>query len=273
MDPASFAVSDADSVVVVERHAAVALIKLNRPHSLNAFSPELIVRLRDAWLELRDDNEVRVIVVTGAGDRAFSVGADLKQLVPLLSKRRPAQSEWDEKLLDDPGMVSQALLKSFDVDKPTIASINGLAIGGGFELVQSCDLRVMANSAKLALQEVQWGLFPAGGSTVDLPRQLPMARAMEMLLTGESMTAAEALHHGLVNRVESIELLTACAMAMAQKVAELSPTAVRAIRRSVRNVQGLPLTAAYAKELEIALPVFAAASATEGLERFANRRG
>lgn len=262
---------DGDAVILVQRHAGVALVTLNRPQALNALSPELIVRLRDAWLALRDDEAVRVIVVTAAGERAFSAGGDLKLLVPLLSMRRPAESAWDEQVLVDPGIVSQALLKTLDVDKPVIASINGLAIGGGFELVQGCDLRVMADSARFALQEVRWGLFPSGGSTVDLPRQLPPVRAMEMLLTGDFMTAAEALHHGLVNRVVPPADLAASSLALATALAESSPAAVRAIRRSVRAVYGLPAAAAYARELEIAAPVFASASATEGLRRFASR--
>ncbi len=125
------------AVVMVDRRGPVVLVRLHRPEALNAFSPEVIVRLRDLWRQLREEAATRVIIVTGSGDRAFSAGADLRLLVPLLSGRRPPETRWDEQLLSDPGMVSEALLKTFDVQRPVVAAINGLAIGGGFELVQS----------------------------------------------------------------------------------------------------------------------------------------
>jgi enoyl-CoA hydratase/carnithine racemase len=271
MSPSDHASIDRAAVVLVDRRGPVTIVRLHRPEALNALSPEIIVRLCDIWGTLREDAETRVIIVTGSGDRAFSAGADLRLLVPLLSGRRPPENVWDERLLGDPEMVSEALLKTFDVQRPVIAAINGLAVGGGFELVQATDLRVMSDTAAVALQEVKWGLFPAGGSTVDLPRQLPPARAMEMLLTGEFMSAAEALHHGLVNRVVDFGSLEQSAIDLATRIADLSPVAVAAIRQSVRSLQGLPPAAAYAREMEIAKPVFETAEAAAGLHRFAQR--
>lgn len=260
------------SPLLYEVHSnGVALITLNRPAALNALSPELIVRLARAWRQVHEDHNVRCAVVTGTGARAFCAGADLKLLVPLMSGRRGAQDPWDQQLLTDGTLIDTALLKTFDCGKPVISAINGLAMGGGFELVQGTDLRVMAIGAHLALPEVTKGLFPNGGSTVNLPSQVPYAQAMEMLLLGSTCDASQAMQMGLINRIVPTDQVLDQAMSLASRLAQLSPLAVQAIRRSVRAVRGLPAEQGYRIEAEIADEVFASDAAAQGLAEFQSR--
>jgi len=254
--------------VLFERIGPIAVVTLNRPKALNAFSPKLMVMLAALWRKLRDDDEVRVIILTGSGPRAFSAGADLKLYVPLRAGHRSPQDEWDEELLRAPELEDAALLKTFDVNKPVIAAINGLAVGGGVELILGTDIRVISQDATLHLKEVRWGLFPAGGSTVHLPRQFPYALAMEMLLTGREITAQQAFAHGLVNQLVPSEKVVSSAMILAQEIADLSRHSVQAIRRSVRAAYGQPTDEALALEAEIAKSVFSTAEAMQGLQKF-----
>jgi enoyl-CoA hydratase len=127
---------------------------------------------------VRDDGNVRVAIVTGTGS-AFCAGADLGQLIPLMTGARQPDNDWDRKVVETPGLTSRAILRNFDTEKPVIAAINGHAIAGGMELVQGTDIRVSCPEAKFGVQEVKWAIFPAGGSTVRLPRQLPYSKAIE----------------------------------------------------------------------------------------------
>lgn len=258
--------------LLIDYAANVATVTLNRPAALNALSPQLAVELADCWRALAADKAVRAIILTGAGDRAFCAGADLKRFVPLGNGMRAPEDEWDRRVLADPKILDIALLRTFDVGKPVVAAIQAQAIGGGVELIQATDLRVMADSATLSLKEVQWGLFPAGGSTVLLPRQLPWVIAMDMLLTGRAMTAGEALSHGLVNHVTQPHDTLATALRIATGIAGLAPLAVQAIRRAARLARSTTIEAGMALESEISEPIFHTADAVEGLAAFAERR-
>lgn len=259
-------------VVTFERKDHVALITLNRPEARNAISPEMLVRLADTWTAVRDDPDIRVAVVTGAGDKAFCSGADLGRFIPLMSRARPAEDEWDRRLLADGEMLGRGLLRTFDVVKPVIAAINGHAIAGGMELAQGTDLRVASESAKLGVQEVKWAIFPGGGSTVRLPRQIPYARAMELLLTGDLITAAEALELGFLNRVVPQADVLPTALDLAERIAANGPIAVQAIRRSARACLGRPEGEAMHIESEMAAPVFRTEDAREGPLAFMQKR-
>mgnify|MGYP000576562497 FL=1 len=259
-------------VVKLERNGHVALITLNRPEARNALSPEMLVRLADAWITVRDDPEIRVAVVTGAGDKAFCSGADLGRLIPLMSRARPPEDEWDRKLLADGETLGRGLLRTFDVVKPVIAAINGHAIAGGMELVQGTDLRIASESAKFGVQEVKWAIFPGGGSTVRLPKQIPYARAMELLLTGDLITAAEALDLGFLNRVVAPAEVLPAALELAGRIAANGPIAVQAIRRSARECQGRPEAEAMKIESQMAAPVFRTQDAREGPLAFMQKR-
>jgi len=258
-------------VILFDQHEHVALITLNRPGSHNAISPEVAVRLADCWQRIRDNSEIRVAVVTGNGS-AFCTGLDLGRTAPLITGARKAGDKWDRKLVSDLSIGKQVLLREFDVEKPIIAAINGFAIAGGMELVMACDLRVASDSAVFGLQEVKLGLFPGGGSTVRLPRQIHWARAMEMLLTGEKFSAAEMLDAGLLNYVVPENQVLDKAMELAKSISENGPFAVREIRRSVRETVCMPEEEALRCETEISALVWRTEDAKEGPRSFMEKR-
>ncbi len=257
------------SVLNYEVKGHVAIVTINRPDARNAINPEVAVRLSDAWAAIRDDVNVRVAVLTGTGS-VFCAGADLGQLIPLFSGVRQPENDYDRKVVADRALTRRALLRDFDTEKPVIAAINGHAIAGGMEIVQGTDIRVAVPSAKFGVQEVKWALFPAGGSSVRLPVQLPFAKAMELLLTGDLITAQEALQLGFLNHVADDPL--AKAMEIAEKIAANGPLAVRAIRKSARACLGLPERDALALENEISGPVFLTEDAREGPRAFMEKR-
>ncbi len=247
----------------------IARITLNRPDARNAINPEVACRLADAWQDVRDNDAVRVAILTGTGS-AFCAGADLGQLIPMVSGTRKPENEWDERVASEPGITSRALLRNFDTEKPVIAAINGHAIAGGMEIVQGTDIRVSVPEAKFGVQEVKWAIFPAGGSTVRLPVQLPYAKAMELLLTGDLISADEALELGFLNYVTADPL--AKADEIAGKIAANGPLAVRAIRASVKECLGKPEADAMKIESRISGPVFQTEDAKEGPRAFMEKR-
>src|SRR5215472_11199159 len=171
-------------VLLTEIRGNVAYLTMNRPQVHNALNPELMVSLARAWHRLRTDDRVRVVVLTGAGDKAFSAGADLDRLIPLLSGARAVEDEWDRELVNHPEVIEHAVLKSIDFFKPVISAVNGFCVAGGMEMMLASDIRVAVDSASFGLQEVIWGIAPLGGSLARLPRQMPWCKAMEVLLTG-----------------------------------------------------------------------------------------
>ncbi len=247
----------------------VAVVTLNRPDARNAINPEVAVGLDDAWHRVRDDDEVRVAVLTGTGS-AFCAGADLGQLIPLISGGRQPENDWDERVMSEPDLLGRSILRDFDPEKPVIAAINGHAIAGGMEIVQGTDIRVAVPEAKFGVQEVKWAIFPAGGSSVRLPVQLPYAKAMELLLTGDLITAEEALALGFLNYV--VEDVMAKAMEIAEKIAANGPLAVKAIRRSTKACLGKPEAEALRIETEVSAPVFQTEDAKEGPRAFMEKR-
>jgi enoyl-CoA hydratase len=250
----------------------ILTLTLNRPEARNALDPETLVELAEAWERLEREDALRVAIVTGAGD-AFCSGADLGRLIPLLTGARPPETPADHAIRANPRLQQRALLRDAEmVTKPVIAAVNGHAIAGGMELMQATDLRVAAEDAVFALQEPKWGLFPLGGSTVRLPRQLPWAIAMEMLLTGERMSAAEMARHGLLNRVVPRGQVMPEALRLARLVTANGPVAVRAIKRSALACIGRPLDEGLQKELEIGYPVFMTEDAREGPRAFKEKR-
>ncbi len=247
----------------------IATVTLNRPEARNAVNPEVAVRLAEAWHKVRDDDNVRVAILTGTGS-AFCAGADLGQLIPLISGSRAAENEYDEKVLANPDIFECCFLRSFDPVKPVIAALNGHAIAGGMEMTQGTDIRVAVPAAKLGVQEVKWAIFPAGGSTVRLTQQLPFAKGMELLLTGDLISADEALGLGFLNYV--VDDPMAKAQEIAGKIAANGPIAVQAIRKSARACLGMEEQAALALETKISAPVFKTEDAQEGPRAFMEKR-
>ena len=257
------------ALVDFELNGHIAVITFNRPEARNAINAEVSVRLARAWQEVKDNDAVRVAILTGKGS-AFCAGADLGQLIPLISGARKPQNDWEEQVLADRRTTNRSLLRNFDPEKPIIAAINGHAIAGGMEIVQGTDIRVSVPAAKFGVQEVKWAIFPAGGSTVRLPVQLPFAKAMELLLTGDLITAEEALHLGFLNYVTEDPM--AKAMAIAEKIAANGPLAVRAIRSSARACLGVPEQEALKIESKLSGPVFLTEDAREGPRAFMEKR-
>jgi enoyl-CoA hydratase len=258
--------------LLYEVRDGVAWITINRPDKRNALSPEVVCRLADAWVQVRDDDTVRVAVVTGAGDRAFSAGADLALLITLLTGTREPENDWDERVKRDIRVLFQAILKGFTLDKPVIAAVNGFALAGGCELLLGTDLRVASSTASFGLSEAKRGLVPAGGGLSRLPRQLPHAIAMEVLLTGEPIDAPAALRYGLVNRVVEPPEVLPTAAALAAAIAANGPLAVRVIKKTVLESSGVPLEDAYRIEAENARVISSSQDAIEGPRAFIEKR-
>lgn len=250
----------------------IAYLTFNRPEVHNSISPEMIVQLCDAWHRINTDDEIRSVIITGAGDKAFSAGADLGRLIPLFTKARAPEDEWDRNLLDNRRLGDHAILRNYDVFKPIIAAVNGFCIAGGFELMQATDLRVAAEHATFALQEVKWAIIPASGSLVRLPRQMPYCKAMEILLTGNRIDAHEAYRLGLINYVLPASQVMAKAEELASTIAANGPIAVRAIKEGVQRAMGRPLEEGFRIENEVAKLVMKSEDAREGPRSFIEKR-
>lgn len=205
--------------IIYEKKDRIAIITINRPEVRNAVDPETIEELTNAWVEFRDDSQSWVAILTGTGDKAFSSGFDLSTLGTAFQGEEPMAGH---------GRVWYGLTKGLELWKPTIAAINGYALGGGLELALACDLRIAADHATFGVPEVRWNLIAAGGGLARLPRAIPLAKAMELILTGERMSAQEALQYGLVNKVVPLAEVMPTAIQMANRICENGPLAVRA---------------------------------------------
>jgi enoyl-CoA hydratase len=258
--------------LLFERRNHIAYLTFNRPEVHNSYNPETIVRLAEAWQEIDKDDDIRAAIVTGSGNVAFSAGADLGRLIPLYTRARKPEDEWDNKLLANRRLGDIALLRGYDLDKPIIAAINGFCIAGGMELIQSTDLRVASENASFGLQEVKWAIIPAAGSLARLQRQMPYCKAMEILLTGNRIDAQEAWRLGLINYVVPQAQLMAKAEELAATVAANGPLAVRKIKEAVRRTSGRPYEEAFKIENECARDVMRSEDAREGPRAFMEKR-
>ncbi len=240
----------------------VALITINRPERLNALDTEHYAGLSQAWQTVRDDSAIRVAVVTGAGEKSFSTGADLKSFIP-----KPP--ELAELLLTQ---KSQLLNRGLEVWKPVIAAVNGYCLGGGMTLLLAADIRVAAEHATFSVAEVKRGVFPANGGTQRIAQQLPHAIAMEMLLTGESIDAATAARWGLVNKVVPLPQLMASAMDYAKRIAANAPLAVQAAKELALRSRDLDLASGLRMEQLFLRLLQDSEDVQEGAAAFAAKR-
>jgi enoyl-CoA hydratase len=225
----------------------------------------MLARLADAWDLIDGDDDIRVAILTGAGGN-FCSGSDLKQMHNL-----PA-NQWSARFKTDPDLHWKAFLRHRHLAKPLIAAVEGYAIAGGTEILQVTDIRVAGQSAKFGVSEVRWGLFPLGGSTVRLRRQLPYTHAMDLLLTGRHIGAEEARSIGLIGRVVPDGQALTTAKLIASDIAANGPFAVQMIKRSVRETEGMAEADALARELELGWKVFQSEDAKEGPRAFAEKR-
>jgi enoyl-CoA hydratase len=253
--------------LLIERDGPVTVLTMNRPEARNAFSPRMLSMLEDAWIDAEADDAVRVVILTGAAGH-FCAGADLKAMFGAADP----DDDHARRFREDADLSWRAMLRHRRFPKPLIAAVEGSCIAGGTEVLQATDIRVAGRSARFGVSEVRWGLFPLGGSTVRLRRQIPQCRAMEMLLTGDHYPADEALAMGLINRVVDDGEALAEARRIAGRIAANGPLAVQAVKRSVMETASLPEAEALKVELEIGLQVFASEDAREGPRAFAEKR-
>lgn len=213
-----------------EKEGRIAIFTINRPEALNAVDVSVFQELHDRMVEFRDDPELWVGIITGARTRAFSMGADIKGMLSFTREHR-----------DDPGALPPSIMRGLDMWKPLIAAVNGLALGGGLEIVLACDIRIASEKARFGTPEVTLGLIPGWGGTQRLPRMLPWCKAAELLLMGRPIDAQEAYRIGLVNKVVPPEQVMPTAREWAEVICQAGPLAVRTAKESMVRGSGLPL--------------------------------
>lgn len=260
------------AVLDIEFDNGIALVRLNRPEARNALNPALIVALAACWPQLQGDDNVRVVVLTGAAGSTFCAGFDLTSFIPLMTGARQPADEWDRAIVADPGLPGRATLRDLDLGKPLIVAANGHAIAGGMEMLLAGDLRVVAAGARLGLSEVRLGLIPAMGGAARLAKLVSPALAAEMLLTGNPIDADAALAAGLVNYVVAADKVEEIALALAATIAANAPLAVQAARKVMRRSADLSEAEALVLESEESEILAATADAREGPRAFMEKR-
>jgi enoyl-CoA hydratase len=241
-----------------ERRDRVAIITINRPDAMNAFTAEMLRAMDAAFADFSADPELWVAILTAAGEKSFSAGMDLKEAIPLLQGG------------DELGYEDHTKRPFSDVFKPIIAAVNGFCIAGGLEFLQGTDIRIAAEHATFGLGEVRWGIIPTGGSHIRLPRQIPWAVAMELLLTGKPIDAKRAYDIGLVNQVVPAADLMPAALKWAETICKNGPFAVRTAKEIA--VRALGLESGFVLEKALGARVFASEDAKEGPRAFGEKR-
>lgn len=259
-------------VLLTENRNGALWVTFNRPDAYNSFSPEMICQLMDMWQLAREDDSVRVVVLTGAGDRAFSSGADLKLTVPLVTGARQPETEFDRRLLDTPDWTSQILQRNCSFHKPVIAAVNGTAIAGGFEALMATDIRIASSNAVFGVSEVKIGIMAYGGTVARLPKQIPWCEAMEILLTGEPISAERAKDMGLINRVVDPENLYGEVDKLVELLRKNAPLSLQAIKRTALMTAGMNLDQSFALESKEGEKLLRTEDAKEGPRAFAEDR-
>jgi enoyl-CoA hydratase len=259
------------SCLIVERDGHVATLTLNRPEARNAFSPELAVRLDEACQQLRDDRDIRAIVIAAAGSDSFSAGGDLKLMIPLITGARKAETEYDRAALALMREKGRPFPTHGDIGKPLIAAIEAPALGGGLELVLACDMIVASENASFAAPEVAAGAYPAR-ITYLLPRRLPYSLASEMLLSGSRLSAARAHELGFVNELVPAGSALATAQRLAGRIARNAPISVRAARAVAHRALSDPAADLEALDRDMIRRVYSSKDAREGPRAFAEKR-
>ena len=242
----------------------IATVTINRPEAMNALDPETLAALAEAWAEIRDNPEIWTAIVTGAGDRAFCAGADLKKTIP----RRAGEGAWQ---LFQPSPRS-AIDDGVQIWKPIIAAVNGYCLAAGLTLLSACDIRIASERAEFGLPEVRWGILPTLGATQRLARQLPWAVAMELLLLGERISAQRAYECGMINRVVAHDRVLDEARAVAQRLTAGPPLTQRAIKEAAVRGLSLPLDEGIRLEALLSQHVRRTEDFAAGPKAFAEKR-
>lgn len=246
------------STMLYDKRDRIAVITINRPEAMNAFTPDMLQAMDAAFADFNKDPNLWVAILTAAGEKSFCTGMDLKAAIPMMQTG------------DELGYTDHTKRPFSDVFKPIIAAINGYCIAGGLEFLQGTDLRIAAEHASFGLGEVRWGIIPTGGSHIRLPRQIPWAVAMELLLMGRPITAQRAYDIGLVNEVVPADQLMPTALKWAETICKNGPLAVRTAKEIA--VRALSLESGFVLEKAIGARVFASEDAKEGPRAFAEKR-
>jgi enoyl-CoA hydratase len=248
--------------LLIEKEAPVGIIKLNRP-PVNPLSAKLYLELYDAICEFEKDDEVAAIVITGAGEKAFAAGLDVKDVM-------------GKSITEVADFVRNVSGRAFDkltgIEKPTIAAVFGLALGGGCEVALCCDLRIASEDAVFGLPEINLGIMPGSGATQRLPRLVGVAKAKEMIFTADNVNAQEAYRVGLVNKVVPKDKLMEEAMAMARKLAAKPRVALALIKRCVDSGLNMNLSSGLTLEMDSFCIAFTSDDGREGLSAFVEKR-
>jgi enoyl-CoA hydratase len=256
--------------VLVERDGATMVLTLNRPKRMNAFTGSMLVILSDAYREASADDDIRCIILTGAGGN-FSSGADLKAMAGNADEEG-ARPDASERIQADPDILWRGFLKIDRPVKPIIAAVEGVAIAGGTEVLLGTDIRVAGESARFGVSEVRWSLYPMAGSAVRLPRQIPYTAAADILLTGKHIRAAEAKELGLIGHVVPDGEALDKAKEIAAQICANGPLGVEAVLQTLRGQAGMTEADAFAEEWPRGQAVFASDDAKEGPRAFAEKR-
>jgi enoyl-CoA hydratase len=248
-------------VLLLERDGAVATVTVNRPDRMNALNGEVRRAFTAALQTLRDDREVRAVVLTGAGDKAFIAGADIGEF-----KDRKAVEQYR-------AMQEGDIYSALDLfPKPVIAMINGFCLGGGCELAMACDIRIASERAKLGQPEINLGIIPGGGGTQRLPRLVGEGIALRMIYTGELVDAVRALEIGLVDEVFAHDELRAKTLELARAIAAKSPAALQAAKEAVKSATRMPLEEGLRYEKVLFGLLFSTEDKEEGVTAFLEKR-
>jgi len=247
--------------VLVERRGRVAIVTINRPDKLNALNIATRSEILAAFDQLATDDEVRVVIITGAGEKAFIAGADINEFAGMSAIGQRAVMKG-----------RRAFDSVEDFPKPVIAMINGFALGGGCELAMACDIRIASTKAKLGQPEIKLGIIPGGGGTQRMTRLVGEGKAMELMLTGDMISAEEAERLGLVNHVYAPEELEAKTMELANKIAELSPVALAMAKAAVKNASRMNIREGLDSEVDLFALCFSSEDKEEGVRAFIEKR-
>ena len=249
--------------ILEEVRGAVGILTINRPKTMNALNGEVLDALEAALTRMEKNEAVRVIVFTGAGEKAFIAGGDIADL----NSRRGLKH-----YLEFAEQIHRVFRRVEVCDKPTIAAVNGWALGGGTELLLCTDIRFVADTAKLGVPEITLGLFPGAGGSQRMIRQLPLCKAKELMFMGDQLTAQEALQIGLVNKVVAKDELLAFSLAYAERLALKSPLVLKILKRALRDGGDMPLSAALGHEQAMISLVLDTDDAHEGTGAFLEKR-